>query len=148
MDARSKEPSLKASICLVYVATTMASSTRTSTGTGFLIDIPLGGLPWFKYLLTNHHVIPNIETARITLLDFRNPLNGEITQCALNPDAFYLSNEALDFAVVAISSESSAVLHKQNREFLPLSTDIPEVDMPLRCLGYPQGFLLNMCEYV
>jgi S1-C subfamily serine protease len=68
-----------ACLCLVYVA--LAAS---KTGTGFLIAAPLGALVWFRYIITNNHVIPDIETARKTLLDFRSAQTGTVTQCTVH----------------------------------------------------------------
>ena len=123
---------------MVYVSD--SSFSKTGTGTGFLIDVPLGGFGWFMYILTNWHVIKTIDIGRKTLVDFRNS-SGEVTQCKLNPDAFFLANEEYDFAMVALSSESSALLRKQKRNFLPLNADatIPTADQKLMCLGYPLG---------
>jgi hypothetical protein len=69
-----------ACMCLVYVA---LAGSGVETGTGFLIAVPLGAgaLVWFRYMITNNHVIPDIDTARKTLLDFRNERNGSVTQC-------------------------------------------------------------------
>ncbi len=71
-----------ACMCLVYVA---LAGSGVETGTGFLIAVPLGAgaLVWFRYMITNNHVIPDIETARKTLLDFRNERNGSVTQCTV-----------------------------------------------------------------
>jgi V8-like Glu-specific endopeptidase len=74
-------------------------------GTGFMVSPRL--------MLTNHHVLPDESVARCAKLEFRyeldvnnNLLSSEIFQ--LDPDAFYVSNEALDFALVAVKPENAA----------------------------------------
>ena len=71
-------------------------------GTGFMVTADL--------LLTNHHVLPKPESAVGVGANFsyeRIPgglSEGEIFE--LRPETFYMSNEALDFALVAVSPHS------------------------------------------
>lgn len=70
-------------------------------GTGFLISPRL--------LITNHHVLPDVATARQSLVEFDYQLsaNGILlptTTFSFNPDEFFLTDQHLDYAVVAVRS--------------------------------------------
>ncbi len=73
-------------------------------GTGFLISPSL--------LLTNHHVLPDFDTAKYAKVEFNyqldtsnNLLPSEMFQ--LDPASFYFSDESLDFALVAVMLENT-----------------------------------------
>jgi endonuclease G len=68
-------------------------------GTGSLVSPAL--------LLTNHHVLPDIETARSSVIEFNyqdgidgNPLPAAVHP--LDPDRFFLADDERDFALVAV----------------------------------------------
>ncbi len=72
---------------------------RTMIGTGFMVSAEL--------LLTNHHVFPTLELARDArvLFDFEDDERGRQRSPSVflaRPDRFYLANERLDFALVAV----------------------------------------------
>jgi hypothetical protein len=72
-------------------------------GTGFMVSPRL--------MLTNHHVLPEIETARSAKIEFNYQLNVDKNLLAseifsLDPDTFYFSNQDLDFALVAVFPET------------------------------------------
>jgi V8-like Glu-specific endopeptidase len=69
--------------------------------TGFLVSPDL--------LLTAAHVLPDMDTARtgVALFDFEMRLDGSLTMVSeftLNPDRIFVTNEALDYTLVAVSS--------------------------------------------
>ncbi|MGC4072482.1 MAG: DNA/RNA non-specific endonuclease [Nibricoccus sp.] len=69
-------------------------------GTGFLIAPGI--------LLTNHHVLPNLETAAASFVEFDYELDGsghdrQVYSYLFRPQDFFTNNEALDFAVVAVA---------------------------------------------
>jgi hypothetical protein len=71
----------------------------------------------------------------------------------LNPDAFFMSDAQRDFTIVAISAESSAILNKEARGFLPLATKFfPTPNFTIQCFGFPNGFVfsfsLRFCAFV
>jgi V8-like Glu-specific endopeptidase len=71
-------------------------------GTGFLISPHL--------LMTNHHVLPTQAIAKRSLveLDYQLGLNGTIMPTAtfsFEPDLFFLANQHLDYAVVAVRTD-------------------------------------------
>jgi endonuclease I/V8-like Glu-specific endopeptidase len=72
-------------------------------GTGFMVSPRL--------LLTNHHVLPDAEAARTSRIEFDYQQDGAgrllpIVPFALLPDQFYLADQALDYALVAVAERS------------------------------------------
>ncbi|MDK8180820.1 DNA/RNA non-specific endonuclease [Paenibacillus sp. UMB4589-SE434] len=73
-------------------------------GTGFLVTPNL--------LLTNNHVLPNSDTALSSIgqFNYEIDLNGKervIHNFRLMPDQFYMTNEELDFTLVAVEEQAS-----------------------------------------
>ena len=98
-------------------------------GSGSLIRIS-NGLPWHLHLITNCHVIPNTETARRMRAQFRSE-GGEVESYDLEPDAYFVTNEQLDFTVVALSYNASTSLKNKNYFELTFSDFEPETGSPL-----------------
>lgn len=74
-------------------------------GTGFLVGPGM--------LLTNHHVIPDKETAKNSVAEFDYQSDENFVPCpvshfSLLPDTFFVSHRDLDFALVAVASSSAA----------------------------------------
>jgi len=72
---------------------------QTGIGTGFMVSPSL--------LLTNHHVFPRLERARDArvVFDYEDDEHGRRLSPSVflaQPDRFYLANERLDFALVAV----------------------------------------------
>jgi len=70
-------------------------------GTGFMVSPRL--------LLTNHHILRSAESAAASWVDFRHELDAlgrsvEATTFALDPLAFFFTDPARDFTVVAVAS--------------------------------------------
>jgi endonuclease G, mitochondrial len=68
-------------------------------GTGSMISPQL--------MLTNHHVLDSAETAATSKVEFnyQDGIDGkllEVTTFGFDPDRFFLADEALDFAIVAV----------------------------------------------
>lgn len=76
---------------------------RRSLGTGFMVSPRL--------LLTNNHVLPDVGQAAICQIEF-NYQNGIDTQPLasvvfdLQPDVFFLTNEALDYSLLAVAERA------------------------------------------
>lgn len=76
---------------------------RRSLGTGFMVSPRL--------LLTNNHVLPDVDQAAICQVEF-NYQNGIDTRPLpsvvfdLQPDVFFLTNEALDYSLVAVAERA------------------------------------------
>ncbi|MFC5747515.1 DNA/RNA non-specific endonuclease [Actinomadura rugatobispora] len=73
-------------------------------GTGSLVSPAL--------LLTNHHVLPDAATARTSVVEFnfQDGLDGRplpVTVHPLDPDRFFLADEELDFALVAVRAPAA-----------------------------------------
>lgn len=65
-------------------------------------------------LLSNHHVLPTAATARGSLIefDFEDAPDGQLRRSChfpLDPDALFIADEALDFALVAVAPGSPAL---------------------------------------
>lgn len=76
-----------------------------SAGTGFMVSPEL--------MLTNHHVLPDISAAQGSFADFnfeRDEKNRLLPKVVfdLDPDRFFLNDEELDFALVAVKPRSRA----------------------------------------
>ena len=89
----------------IYVANavcrikTQLADGRVSFGTGFLVSANL--------ILTNHHVLPNIDTAMRSIAEFgyqqdRSGNTAAPKPFSLDPIRLFLSNKELDFALVAV----------------------------------------------
>jgi endonuclease G len=81
-----------------------AAGRLTGYGTGSLVAPTL--------LLTNHHVLPDAETARSSVIEFNyqdgvdgRPLAAEVHP--FDPDALFLADEERDFALVAVRATAA-----------------------------------------
>lgn len=79
-----------------------ARGTLQGYGTGFLVSPTL--------LLTNHHVLPNADTARSSVIefDYQDGIDGKphpVQMFPLDPGRFYLADRDRDFALVAVGAE-------------------------------------------
>ncbi|MDV6241308.1 DNA/RNA non-specific endonuclease [Rhodococcus opacus] len=79
-----------------------ARGTLRAYGTGFLVSPTL--------LLTNHHVLPNADTARSSVIefDYQDGIDGKprpVQMFPLDPGRFYLADRERDFALVAVGAE-------------------------------------------
>src|SRR5687767_10111390 len=97
------ERGLTVNRCVGRVVTDLGSG-RRSFGTGFMVSPRL--------LLTNWHVLKTRETAAVSTVEFDYQLdsmgNARTPQrFRLEPEAFYLSERELDFALVAVEETSS-----------------------------------------
>jgi len=92
---------------------------RRQFGTGFLVGP--------NVLMTNHHVLPDVQTARQTRLDldYELDLNGQELfpqQHRLAPDQLFETNEQLDCTVVAVNPQPEFGTHSlAHFGWLPLS---------------------------
>lgn len=76
--------------------------TLVGYGTGFLVSPQL--------VLTNHHVLPTADSARTSIIEFNfqdGPGGRPVLASShkLDPDAFYLADVELDFALVAVRAQ-------------------------------------------
>uniref|UniRef100_UPI003D926D6A DNA/RNA non-specific endonuclease n=1 Tax=Gordonia sp. B7-2 TaxID=3420932 RepID=UPI003D926D6A len=83
-----------------------ASGHLQGYGTGFLVTPDL--------LLTNHHVLPDAQTARISLIEFDYQDGAGGTELSshtyqLNPDKFFVADRQRDFALVAVTDDSGTL---------------------------------------
>lgn len=73
-------------------------------GTGFLVSPSL--------LMTNHHVLAQADIARFSIAQFNYQIDTHlmplpVKSFRLDPDRFFLADERLDFAIVAIEPETN-----------------------------------------
>lgn len=86
-------------------------------GTGFLVSPTL--------LLTNNHVLKDEEMALFSLVQFNyeldlNNMEREPTNFRLNPKRLFITDQTLDFTLVAIEDVSSNGTHSSDFGYLPL----------------------------
>ncbi|HND53460.1 MAG TPA: DNA/RNA non-specific endonuclease, partial [Pirellulaceae bacterium] len=123
---------------VVRVATRLDDD-RLSYGTGFMVSP--------RILLTNNHVLPTKNSALRTTVEFdyqRDRFGRELTpqRFQLDPVAFYLTNKALDFTLVAVSPTSGG---KPLSAFgwCPLKGDAGKIVVgePINIVQHPRGGL-------
>ncbi|MFC9822766.1 trypsin-like serine peptidase [Streptomyces erythrochromogenes] len=109
-------------------------------GTGFLVSPRL--------LLTNHHVLPDPETARRCFLEF----NAQVTidnapdaaiRFTLDPDTFFTADRHLDYALVAVAPAADGGLAGEKFGWNRLSIQQGKLvqNEPVNVIGHPMGRL-------
>ncbi|WP_327738990.1 serine protease [Streptomyces nojiriensis] len=109
-------------------------------GTGFLVSPRL--------LLTNHHVVPNAETARLCFLEF----NAQVTianapdaaiRFEFAPDTFFAADKHLDYALVAVNPAADGSLAGARFGWNQLSNQQGKLvqNEPVNVIGHPMGRL-------
>lgn len=68
--------------------------TPDSLGSGFLVASK-------TFVMTNHHVLPDSNTAAASVAEFGFEEGGEIVRIALDPSRFFINDAELDFAIAA-----------------------------------------------
>lgn len=76
---------------------------------GRLVGYGTGSLVSPELLLTNHHVLPDAEAARGSIIefDYQDGIDGlprPVRAFALDPDRFFVADHPLDFALVAVKA--------------------------------------------
>lgn len=76
---------------------------------GRVVAYGTGSMVSGELLLTNHHVLPDADTARTSTIefDYEDGIDGQPLQpimFPLDPDRFFLTDEQLDFALVAVKA--------------------------------------------
>lgn len=110
-----------------------------SNATGFLIAPGL--------LITNHHVFPDRDQARRASVQFdlwvdvAGQWPKQVEEYALDPDAFYISDPDLDFAVVAVAPRSQLGAAIEARGYLRLIQQTGKVRLTdfVTILQHPDG---------
>jgi endonuclease G len=79
---------------------------------GRLVGYGSGSLVSPQLFLTNHHVLPDAETARTSSIEFnyQDGIDGRPLQSImheLDADGFFLADEELDFALVAVKGDTA-----------------------------------------
>jgi endonuclease I/V8-like Glu-specific endopeptidase len=84
---------------------------------GQLIGYATGFMVSPQLLLTNHHVLPTRESAYGQVeFNYQDGIDGQPLQSVrlkLNPDAFFLADKSLDYALVAVQTEPHCPSLKQ-----------------------------------
>jgi endonuclease G, mitochondrial len=106
--------------------------------TGFLIAPGL--------VMTNHHVFPTEDAARAATieLDYRYNIAGQIrptTEFELQAGEFFVADQALDFAVVAVAPMSTTGTDLAQRGYLRLNPETGKVAKEdfVTIVQYPEG---------
>ncbi|GIG37590.1 DNA/RNA non-specific endonuclease [Cellulomonas pakistanensis] len=105
LEARYLEGGFVAQRTVGRIVVRGADGRAAGYGTGFLVSARL--------LLTNHHVLPSPDVAAgsVVQLDFQRALDGDplpVVELALDPDAFFVADAELDFALVAVAGAPEA----------------------------------------
>ena len=111
-----------------------------SFGTGFLVTPRL--------LITNHHVLTSEDDATRSSAEFNYQLNGAnavlpVESFKLDPATFFLTDEGLDFALVALSPRSATGTPLSSFGFCPLigATGKIIIGQPVNVVQHPKGDL-------
>ncbi|MEU2450535.1 serine protease [Streptomyces sp. NPDC012765] len=109
-------------------------------GTGFLVSPRL--------LLTNHHVLPNAQSARRCFLEFNAQVTVENAPDAtirfeFDPDTFFTADEHLDYALVAVAPAADGSLAGARFGWNRLSIQQGKLvqNEPVNVIGHPMGRL-------
>ncbi|GIJ46869.1 hypothetical protein Val02_37550 [Virgisporangium aliadipatigenens] len=115
-----------------------AEGSGTPRGTAFLVAPSL--------VLTNHHVLRDREAARRTVLEFNHERDvdnraGEPAVYALDPGALFLTDEALDYTLVAVHSgpDGSAPGEAFGWNRLIRAQGKVVIGEPVNVIGHPAG---------
>jgi V8-like Glu-specific endopeptidase len=107
-------------------------------GTGFMVSPRL--------LLTNHHVLENFQTAKMSLIEFdyqldRRGIQLPIVPFRLQPEVFFLTDTTLDYTLVAVSEKSlddiPISLYGWNRLILEEGKIL--ISQPVNIIQHPKG---------
>jgi endonuclease G len=84
-------------------------------GQGRLVGYGTGSLVSPELLLTNHHVLPDAGTAGSSIIefDYQDGIDGlprPVRAFALDPDRFFVADQALDFALVAVKATADELI--------------------------------------
>ncbi|MFG1968220.1 trypsin-like peptidase domain-containing protein [Nonomuraea fuscirosea] len=109
-------------------------------GTGFLVSPRL--------LLTNHHVFPDAGVARSAVVEFDAQVTVDNTpevsqRFVLAPDAFFVADEALDFALVPVVPDATGLPAGETFGWNRLSVQTGKlvIGEPVNIIGHPSGRL-------
>jgi endonuclease G len=83
-------------------------------GSGRLVGYGTGSLVSPRLLLTNHHVLPDSQTAQVSAAEFnyQQGVDGTLRQSqsfGLDPATFYIADPERDFALVAVRATPAAL---------------------------------------
>ncbi len=108
-------------------------------GTGFLVTPHL--------LLTNHHVFKDAATAKQSRAEFNYQLSPDhtlpIESFQLSPEVFFLTDEGLDFSLVAVEPRSATGAPLESFGFCPLIGAEGKIltGQPVNVIQHPNGDL-------
>ncbi|MGW1672364.1 trypsin-like serine peptidase [Streptomyces sp. NPDC002324] len=109
-------------------------------GTGFLVSPNL--------LLTNHHVLPDVEAARQSFVEFDAQVTVDnasqpATRLELDPDGFFAADQRLDFALVRVAPGPDLRPAGQTFGWNRLSAQKGKlvIGEPVNVIGHPMGRL-------
>lgn len=112
--------------------------TRDSLGSGFLVT------PWL--LLTNNHVLPDAATAAASTATFRfeddeDDRRPEARKFALAPERCFVTDEALDFTLVAVAAPDGEPAPGATFGCIAAKGAVGKilVGMPVNIVQHPQG---------
>ena len=118
--------------------------TLTGSGSGSLIKIKD-----IYCVLTNNHVLSSEEIADGAEAQFED-VDGKPTSVMLIPNTFFITDEALDFSIVALvecpkrstiatASNGTESIVKEDYEYLEMSGRRPTIGSSLQIIQHPRG---------
>ena len=141
LDMSAKPPSEAARLAGRPVARIVVMPSRKEVpealATGFLVTSRL--------LITNHHVLPSKSSAAGLGANFLNDSAAGAGPAGayfeLKPDDFYVSDETLDFALVAIAAKAPQGNALEEFGVIPLIEATPKIliGQPVNIIQYPEG---------
>lgn len=123
------------SVCKIVIR---RSGRILGSGTGFMISPRL--------LMTNNHVLENKMNTRDSTLIFdyyqrRSGITGPTLEFRLEPETFFMTDQALDYTVVAVAETSPQRVPIASRGYIPLIVESGKVLIgePVNIIQHPSG---------
>ena len=127
----------KAARCVARLVTKLVNG-RTGLGTGFMVSPRL--------LLTNHHVLSSRDDAARTVAEFNFEFDAKgkmkgAERFRLQPETFFLNDQTLDFALVAVASRAESGVDLSHFGWSPLFGEEGKVSTgePTNVIQHPLG---------
>ena len=109
-----------------------------SFGTGFLVGYDL--------MMTSHHVLPDVNFAKVSRFDLNNEENQygnpkRIIRCVFDPDRFFYTNKENDFTLVAVKTNAGNLEALHKLTVIPLLSNQGKIQVshPVNIIQHPNG---------
>ncbi|CAN5298369.1 hypothetical protein BH10ACI1_BH10ACI1_11540 [soil metagenome] len=99
-----------------------------------------------RLLLTNNHVLTNFQSAKTSIIEFdyqldRRGLQTPVVSFQLQPDAFFLTSQILDYTLVAVAEKSFNNIPVTHYGWNRLIEDVGKIliSQPVNIIQHPKG---------